>query len=49
MVDPDEPSILAWELIDGEYVEAGRAVGQETMRLERPFLVEVTPQRLIER
>jgi len=49
VVDPDEPSVLAWELVEGEYVEAGRAVGEETMRLERPFPVEVTPQRLIER
>lgn len=49
VVDPDEPSVLAWELRDGEYVEAGRAAGEETMRLERPFAVELTPQRLIER
>ena len=41
--------MLAWELVDGEYVEAGRAVGEETMRLERPFAVTVTPQWLIER
>ena len=49
VVDPDEPSVLAWELVEGEYVEAGRAAGEETMRLDRPFPVEVTPQRLIER
>jgi Uma2 family endonuclease len=49
VVDPDEPSVLAWELVAGEYVEVGSAVGEETMRLPRPFAVEVTPQRLIER
>jgi len=49
VVDPDEPSVLAWELVEEEYVEVGRAVGEETLRLERPFAVEVTPQRLIER
>jgi Uma2 family endonuclease len=49
VVDPDEPSVIAWELVEGEYAEVGRAAGEETMRLERPFPVAVTPQRLIER
>ena len=46
--DPDEPSVAAWELIDGHYVEAGEAVGDQTLVLERPFRLEVNPQRLLE-
>jgi Uma2 family endonuclease len=49
VVDPDTPSMVAWELVDGEYVEVGRASGEETLTVERPFRVEITPQRLIER
>lgn len=49
VVDPDEPSVIAWELLEGEYVVVGRVVGEETLVVERPFPVEVTPQRLIER
>ena len=29
VVDPEEPSIVAWELRDGRYVEIGRAVDDE--------------------
>lgn len=47
VVDPDEPSVLAWELLEGEYDEAGRAAGEETLRLDRPFPVEVTPADLL--
>lgn len=44
--DPDVPSVVAWELRDGTYVEAGRATGAEVLRLELPFAVEVAPARL---
>lgn len=49
VVDPDGPSILAWELVDKEYAEAGRAVGEQSLVLERPFAVTLIPQRLVER
>lgn len=49
IVDADDPSVVAWELVDGEYVEVGRARAEETLTLEQPFPVTVTPQRLIER
>lgn len=49
VVDPDEPSVLAWELVDGAYVEVGRAGGDEAMVLERPFPVTVTPAALLRR
>jgi len=49
VVDPDEPSIIAWDLVAGEYAEVGRASGEEPLALTTPFPVTVVPQRLIER
>ena len=47
MVDPMRPSITAWELVDGGYVEAGHAEGDEPLVLERPFPVRIVPQELV--
>ncbi|HVX53788.1 Uma2 family endonuclease [Nocardioides sp.] len=49
IVDPDTPSVIAYELVDGHYAEVGQAIGEESLTVDRPFRVEVTPQRLIER
>lgn len=46
VVDPDEPSVLAWELSGDDYVEAGRASGSEVLELDRPFSVRVCPAEL---
>lgn len=46
--DPAEPSVLALELVEGHYVEVAEAVGDQTITLERPFAIELNPQRLIE-
>ena len=48
VVDPDEPSVLALELRDGQYAEAGRAVGDEVLALELPFPVELTRRALLD-
>jgi Uma2 family endonuclease len=49
VVDPDEPSLTAWELAaDGAYVEVTRVTGGETARLTRPFDVRVTPSALVD-
>ncbi len=47
IVDPDEPSVLALELRDGCYVEAGRVVGDEVLALELPFPVRLCPRALL--
>ncbi|WP_203416896.1 Uma2 family endonuclease [Jiangella ureilytica] len=47
LVDPVEPSILAYELKDGAYVEVGRATGGQSLTLEKPFEVTVTPKSLV--
>lgn len=43
VVDPDEPSIIAWELRDGAYAEAGRAAGAEALDITRPYPVASFP------
>ncbi len=47
IVDPDEPSILALELVDGAYRTIGQATADESLTLERPFPVTITPAALI--
>lgn len=47
VVDPDEPSLRAWDLVDGAYVEVTHAVGDAAVRLSLPFRVEVTPSALL--
>jgi Uma2 family endonuclease len=47
IVDPAVPSVTAWELVDGGYVEAGHAEGDEALVLERPFPVRIVPQELV--
>lgn len=46
VVDPEEPSVTAWRLVGGRYVESARAVGGETIRTEWPFLIELRPHDL---
>jgi Uma2 family endonuclease len=46
-VDPDEPSVTAWELVDGLYAEAGHATGEDSLPLAAPFDVTITPARLL--
>lgn len=47
--DPTGPSLTAFDLDGGDYVVATQAGGDEIVLLRRPFEVEVTPTRLIER
>ena len=49
IVDPDEPSIVAYDLIDGRYAEAGRGAGADDLTLKNPFPVSVVPQALVSR
>ncbi len=47
VVDPDEPAITAWELVDGIYIEAARAVGEQIFEVERPFPLRLSPDSLV--
>lgn len=45
--DRDKPSITAYELRDGKYVETAHVEGDAVFRTERPYPFSVTPQQLV--
>ena len=47
LIDPTEPSVLALDLTDGHYVEAGAAQGSERLRLRRPFEIGLVAAELV--
>jgi Uma2 family endonuclease len=47
-VDPAVPSVRAWRLEDGDYVEVGAAEGEQPLELDEPFPVRVVPQDLLD-
>ncbi|MEI2776080.1 MAG: Uma2 family endonuclease [Tetrasphaera sp.] len=47
VVDPDVPSIIAWDLHDGVYVETGAATAEQEVRLDLPYPVVICPANLI--
>lgn len=49
VVDPDVPSLTAWELRDGRYVEVAEVTGDETFHAEIPYPVDITPSTLVRR
>lgn len=46
IIDPDEPSLVALDLVDGAYVEVAHAVADESVTFEAPFAVTVNPSDL---
>ncbi|WP_165367387.1 Uma2 family endonuclease, partial [Phytoactinopolyspora endophytica] len=48
IIDPAVPSINAYDLVDGAYVDAGSASGPTSVTLERPYPVTITPAALID-
>ena len=48
VVDPAVPSVQAWRLEDGAYVEVGAAEGAQALELVEPFPVRVVPQDLLD-
>jgi Uma2 family endonuclease len=47
VVDPDEPSLIAWELTDGFYVEVAHVTGDQPYQAVRPFPLTVVPSALV--
>ena len=49
VIDPDleRPSVRAYQLLDGEYKEAGHVTGDAPFRAEQPFPVEIVPSYLV--
>ena len=47
IVDPDEPSVLVLELVDGAYVERALAVGTDEFNATAPFPVRIVAVDLV--
>jgi Uma2 family endonuclease len=49
VIDPDleQPSLRAFELVNGEYREVSQVAGDIPFCAGRPFLVEIVPSRLV--
>lgn len=47
VVDPDEPSVTAWTLRRGAYVQVGRAVGEADLELTAPWPLTLDPAALV--
>jgi hypothetical protein len=48
VIDPDEPSLTAWQLRGGEYVEVAHVVGDQEFEAVTPYPVRIIPARLVE-
>ena len=47
VIDPNTPSLTAWELREDEYVEVAAVTGAAEFSTERPFTVTFTPADLV--
>ena len=47
VVDPLEPSIVAFDLVGADFVEGGRATGHASLTVEQPFPVTIVPTELL--
>nr|WP_245633187.1 Uma2 family endonuclease [Luteipulveratus mongoliensis] len=47
VIDPVEPSLIAWDLQDREYVEVAHVRGDEAFEATLPFAVTITPSALV--
>jgi Uma2 family endonuclease len=47
VVDPDVPSLVAYDLVDGAYVEVASGTGDEEVELRSPFPVTIVPADLL--
>lgn len=47
VVDPIECTFVAWDLVEGTYVEVASVTDDETAHLELPFRIEITPRSLV--
>jgi hypothetical protein len=47
IVDPVEPRLLVWELIDRAYVEVADITGDQEWTASLPFVVTIVPDALV--
>ncbi len=48
VVDPEVPSVTAWEVRKGAYHLVGEAKGEESLALPLPFPLTIVPARLLD-
>lgn len=48
VVDPDRPSLTAWDMNDATYRQVADVAGSEPAVLHRPFAVTITPSDLLD-
>ena len=48
VVDPLEPSVQAWRLVEGDWVDVGAATGSDVLPLEHPFPIQIVPADLLD-
>lgn len=48
VVDPLEPRLTAWELVDGTYVEVADVSGDASWTASTPYAVTVSPAQLVD-
>lgn len=47
ILDPEVPSLTAWDLVDGSYVEVAHVEGDQSWTATQPFVVTITPSALL--
>jgi Uma2 family endonuclease len=47
VIDPDIPSLIAWELRGSAYTQVALVTGNETYAAQQPYRFEVSPARLV--
>ena len=47
VLDPVVPSLRAWDLVDGRYIEVAEVCGAQPYLAERPFPVRVVSTELV--
>jgi Uma2 family endonuclease len=47
VVDPLEPRLTAWQLVDGSYVEVADVSGDESWTASAPYAVTISPAQLV--
>lgn len=48
VVDPDVPRLVAWDLVEGTYVEVADVSGDETFEARLPFPLSLAPRDLLD-
>ena len=48
VIDPDEPSVIVWQLRGGEYVEVARVAGDDLLDVDLPYPLRLRPSDVVD-